>query len=116
MVIKDDKYYEDPPEDHRYVNFSVNVAKYKTTLTKKFINRKKWEPKDPKKIVAGIPGVISKINVKKGQSVKAGYKLLILDAMKMNNILLCPMAGKIKEIYVVEGDRVVKDQVIVELE
>ena len=58
---------------------------YQTTLTKKFLNRKSWVPRDPRKIICVIPGVIHKIHVKTGRHVLRGDPLLVLEAMKMQN-------------------------------
>ncbi len=95
---------------------NINGTIYKTTLTKKFINRKVWERPNIKLIKAFIPGTILEIFVKEGQQVEAGEKLLILEAMKMKNILESPISGIIKTIYVKEGVMVPNRQLLVEIE
>ena len=97
-------------------SLAVDYNKYRTLFTKKFENRKKYCKPDVKKIFAFLPGTINKIYVKPGRKVKEGDKLLILEAMKMNNDLLSPINGTIKKIYVERGDRVTKEQVLIELE
>ncbi len=99
-----------------YKTFIVHTTKYKTLLTKKFINRKKYVPVDPKQIKAFIPGTIMKVYVKKGKKVRKGQNLLVLEAMKMNNLVKSPLAGTIKDVYVKEGEVVAKDQLLVEFE
>ena len=52
------------------------------------------------KVVAPIPGNIVSVAVKVGQTVKSGQKLLILEALKMQNEIFCETAGTVKEILV----------------
>ncbi len=89
---------------------------YKTLFTKKFVNRKKYIAPDPKKMYSYIPGAIQKIFVKNGQKVKKGDSLLILESMKMLNIVRVPFEGKIKKINVVIGEKIPKDHLMVEFE
>ena len=97
------------------VDFPILVRKYKTTLTKKFINRKHYEIPDPNKIESHIPGTIIKIKIKKGQKVKAGKTILILEAMKMMNEVTMPFDGTIAQIYVSEGEKIPKGHVLIEV-
>jgi len=90
----------------------IEDVKYKTRLTKKFLNRKPYEPVDPKKILAFIPGTIKKIYFSKGKKVKAGEKLVDLEALKMLNTIFSPANGNIAEIFVKEGDLVSKNHVL----
>lgn len=96
--------------------FVIGGTEYKTQLTEKFRNRKVWEQPNEKMIKAYIPGNILEIFVKEGQKVKEGEKLLILEAMKMRNILSSPVAGKIKAIHVKLGVMVPKNELLVEIE
>ena len=89
---------------------------YDTRLTKKYLTRKAYSRKDPKQINAFIPGIIRNINVKKGQNVKEGDELLILEAMKMKNVLIAHCNGKIKDIKITTGDMVLKNQTLIEFE
>jgi len=63
-----------------------------------------------------MPGRITSILVKEGESVSEGAALLILDAMKMQNEIAAPTDGKVKKIFVREGDTVKKDSVLVSIE
>jgi biotin carboxyl carrier protein len=87
---------------------------YKTLFTVKFRKRKTYQEKDPKKIIAFIPGKIRKIYIKKGSKVKEGEKLLVLEAMKMNNTIFSPAKGTIKEVYITVGMSVAKDALLLE--
>jgi len=92
----------------------IDDTVYETTLSKKFINRKKYAPPATDKIFAVIPGVIKKIFVSNGDQITREDKLLILEAMKMENSVRSHIEGKIKKIHVAEGDRVMKNQLLIE--
>lgn len=90
-----------------YPTLLISSGLYKTELTKKYQNRKKWVVPNPKQIIAVIPGTIVDVFVKAGQEVKKGETLLMLEAMKMQNMILMPFDGKIKKVYV-KADEVIK--------
>ena len=69
-----------------------------------------------KQIVAPMPGKIIDILVKVGETVLEYQDVLILEAMKMENAIPAPEAGKIKEIKVKKDDIVATRQVLMELE
>jgi len=103
-------------DQQKYEILNIDYTMYKTIIPDKFKNKQKWEIPDNRKIRAFIPGTILKITVKEGQSVKAGTKLCILDAMKMKNRLATPVAGKVKSINVKEGQVVSKNEILFEIE
>ncbi len=51
-------------------------------------------------ITAPMPGKIVSVEVKKGQAVKEGDLILVLEAMKMENEIFCNRAGTVKELRV----------------
>jgi biotin carboxyl carrier protein len=57
-------------------------------------------------VTAPMTGKILSIRVKKGDLVKAGQILCILEAMKMENEIATPKTGTVREIYVSEGSSV----------
>jgi biotin carboxyl carrier protein len=61
-----------------------------------------------------MPGLIIDLKVKAGDVVKAGEPLLILEAMKMENILKSSREGVIKNVKVKKGESVEKGQVLLE--
>jgi len=67
-------------------------------------------------ISAPMPGLILDIIAKTGQEVKENDPLLILGAMKMENIIISPRSGRIKSISVTKGDAIEKGQLLVEFE
>lgn len=98
-----------------YPTLITGSGLYKTELTKKYQNRKKWELPDPKLIDAVIPGTILDVFVKNGQQVKKGEILLILEAMKMQNQITMPFDGKIKKVNVVPDEVVKKKHIMIEI-
>ncbi len=67
-------------------------------------------------IKAPMPGLILEIQVKENQEVKENDTLLILEAMKMENIITSPRDGIIKSITASQGDAVEKNQLLIEFE
>ena len=65
-------------------------------------------------IKAPMPGLIIDLKIKVGDAVKIGEPLLILEAMKMENILKSPGEGIVKTVKVKKGESVEKGQVLIE--
>lgn len=65
-------------------------------------------------IKAPMPGLIISLKVQQGDHVNAGDPLLILEAMKMENVIKSPGEGTVKAIPVKKGDSVEKNQVLIE--
>ena len=64
-------------------------------------------------VVSPMPGSILSVNVAQGQSVRAGEVLIVLEAMKMENDIVAPSDGIVKQIFVTKGTTVDTDQVLV---
>jgi len=109
-----EKHNDSVSEEDGFEYFSLDDIQYTTILTDKYKNRKPYEPENPKKITAFIPGKIKKVYVKKKSKVKEGDILLVLEAMKMNNNIFSPIKGTIKEVYVTQGLSVAKGALLVE--
>ncbi len=63
-------------------------------------------------LLAPMPGIIVKYSVEVGQQVAAGEPVVVLEAMKMQNVLPAPVGGTVKALGVSPGDQVVKDDVL----
>ena len=103
-------------EKQEFVDFAVTARKYKTLLTKKYLNRKQWENPNPYDIQSIIPGTILNVYIKEGDIVAEGAPLLILEAMKMQNRIEMPFTARIKKINVEVGVRIPKETLMIELE
>ena len=66
-------------------------------------------------VKAPMPGLILDILVETGQEFAEGDPLLILEAMKMENVIKAAGAGTVKEILKKKGDSVEKSQIIIEM-
>ncbi len=65
------------------------------------------------KLTAPMPGLIKQIYVQQGDTVAVGDSLLILEAMKMENIIKSPGAGIVQDIPVNENMTVEKDALLI---
>jgi len=63
---------------------------------------------------APMPGLIMEVRVSEGQQVKSGEPLIVLKAMKMENILRSPHDGIITQILVEKNQKIEKDDVILQ--
>jgi biotin carboxyl carrier protein len=63
---------------------------------------------------APMPGLIIQLKVKDGDEVKAGDTLVILEAMKMENIIKAPGNATVKSVKVRMGEGVEKNQILIE--
>jgi len=68
-----------------------------------------------KPVTSPLPGVIIEVSVKEGQAVKAGQKVAVLEAMKMENEIQAPADGTVTAILVNKGDSVLEGAEIVKI-
>ena len=66
-------------------------------------------------VTAPMPGNILDVSCTVGQAVTAGQTLIVLEAMKMENEIVAPVAGTVASINVKKGDTVETDAVLVTL-
>ena len=67
-------------------------------------------------IKSRVPGVIVKINAAEGDTVKKGDVLMVMEAMKMETKVPCPIDGEVAEVLVEEKEHVKSGQVLVIVE
>ena len=67
-------------------------------------------------IKAPMPGLVLGVEVMPGDEIKKDQTLVIIEAMKMENMIKTISAGKVKKVYVETGQAVEKNDKLVELE
>ncbi len=67
-------------------------------------------------IKAPMPGLVIEVAVEVGQTLEKGDKVLILEAMKMENVIKAAGEGIVKAIYATQGQPVEKGQLLIEME
>lgn len=70
-------------------------------------------PKGTGNIKSPLPGVILDIYVHEGDTVKIGQKLLMLEAMKMENIINADKEGRVSQIKAGKGDSVMEGDILI---
>lgn len=74
--------------------------------------RKRSNKSGTEEIRAPLPGIIVSIPVKVGDEVKSGQVVTVLEAMKMQNDIICNINGHIKEICIEVGTQAETDQLL----
>ena len=112
------------------VNYSVEIdRKLQATKTPKLMRTmavpstdshpsmsKTASPSGPKgtgNIKSPLPGVILEIYIREGDTVKIGQKLLMLEAMKMENNINADKEGRVASIKVGKGDSVMEGDILI---
>jgi biotin carboxyl carrier protein len=96
-------------------SFSVNIADKFDQLLKD-LGMDAVGSKKIKEVKAPMPGLVVDVLVKKGDEVQEGDSLLILSAMKMENVLKSPGEGQVKSISAKKDAPVEKGEVLIEFE
>ncbi len=69
-----------------------------------------------KLVISPMPGLVVSIDVETGQEVKAGEALLVVEAMKMENVIRAEKDGTVKSVNVEPGASVAADELMIEFE
>jgi propionyl-CoA carboxylase alpha chain len=67
-------------------------------------------------LLSPMPGLLVDVAVHPGQKVQAGEKLAVIEAMKMENVLLAAQDGVVSKLVAGKGESLAVDQVILEFE
>ena len=109
-------------EEKKVASIKVNNKSYQVSLKDKYdlllseLGMSNMTTKVVKEIKAPMPGLVVSIQVEKGQEVKAGDSVLILEAMKMENVIKSPIDGVIKAIKTEQSNTVDKNAILIEFE
>ncbi len=101
---------------HLRVNGSVHHVQIETPLERKIkaLGINELNTGDGEMIQAPMPGKVLSVLIKEGETVKAGQDLLILEAMKMENVIKSAQEGVVDKVHVSDNDTVDKNQTLVE--
>ena len=102
---------EPDKEARRAISYELNGIGRETTILDKSIApktkaRAKADLADPTQVAAPIPGLIATLQVSVGTKVTKGDKLLMMEAMKMQNTVYAPCDGVVTELHVTLADTV----------
>lgn len=70
----------------------------------------------PRPLIAPMPGMIVRVTVGVGDEVQAGQGIVAMEAMKMENELRAPSAGRVRAVHAVPGTAVEKGATLIEFE
>ena len=69
----------------------------------------------PGTVASPLPGLILRLQAKEGDVVQAGQPLLVMEAMKMENVVTAPHHGRVRKVFVTEGATVGEGDPLVEI-
>ena len=106
------------PDGTRTVHFELNGTAREVEVPDPFATSTAKQvtladPEDKSQVGAPIPGLVSKINVEKGEKVKENQVLAVVEAMKMETSIVARMDGEIESILVSAGDNVKAGELII---
>ena len=125
-ILKDNRSYraeivESDPKT-KEIRIKVNGIEYKFKVKDRFdllLEEMGIEMVGSKKaddLKAPMPGLVIEVIVEAGQTIIKGDPMIVLEAMKMENILKATSDGVVKSIQVIKGDKVEKNTVLVSME
>ena len=124
-IIKNNKAYKADVESFDAKNktfvLSINGTSYTVKINDKYdrlidqLGMKATAELKGGDIKAPMPGLVLEISVAVGQSVMKGEKVLILEAMKMENVIKAAGDGVVRAIHVTKGTSVDKGQILIEM-
>jgi acetyl/propionyl-CoA carboxylase alpha subunit len=102
------------------ITLLINGRSYEVQLADKFdqllksLGMDKAASAKVNELKAPMPGLVLDVVVSEGQEIKKGDALVVLEAMKMENILKAPADATVKKITVKKGTAVEKNQVLIQ--
>ncbi len=124
-ILKNNKAYKVDIESVDFKNktfaFKINGQKYTSIIHDKYdrlidqLGMKVGASQKVGDIKAPMPGLVLEVSVEVGMQVMKGDKVLILEAMKMENALKAAGDGIVKAIHITKGTAVEKGQLLIEM-
>ena len=106
--------------EEKTITIKINSAKFNLQLKDKYdellhtLGLDNLAVKKISDVKAPMPGMVLSVLVQEGLAVKKGDALIILEAMKMENILKSPSDGIIKKIIANKGKAVEKNEILIQ--
>jgi pyruvate carboxylase len=115
---------EPDDEDYRRVVFELNGSRREIIVLDKSIEKSSAkappslvaDPSNPKDVGATLPGMVSKIMVQQGGTVKENDVVAVIEAMKMETTIVSKCAGVISAIHVTENQPVKAGELLMRIE
>jgi len=107
-------------KEEKLANIKVNGNVYKVKVTSqldlllKQLGMDNLASNKIAQIKAPMPGLVLSILVREGDEVKKGDSLVVLEAMKMENIIKSPADAVVKKVEVSQGDKIEKNTVLIQ--
>lgn len=108
--------------NNKAMTIAVNDTEYTISIQDKFdilldkLGMSDMTVKKFENVKAPMPGLVLDLKIKVGDTINEGDTILVLEAMKMENMLKSPGTGVVKSINVNQGEAVEKGQVLIEME
>ena len=122
-ILKNDKSYSaeivEANNDDKTVTIKINHTEYLVSIKDHYDDLLQQLGMDTvalthkADIKSPMPGLVLSVMVERGQKVSKGDPIIVLEAMKMENILKATADGEVKKIIVKKGDKVEKNQVMI---
>ncbi|MCW3075531.1 MAG: acetyl-CoA carboxylase biotin carboxyl carrier protein subunit [Bacteroidetes bacterium] len=106
--------------EEKTMTIKINSVKFNLQLKDKYdellhnLGLDNLTAKKVSDLKAPMPGMVLNVLVSEGAEVKKGDTLIVLEAMKMENILKSPTDGVIKKILAIKGNAVEKNQILIQ--
>lgn len=106
--------------EEKTMTIKINSVKFNLQLKDKYdellhnLGLDNLAAKKVSDVKAPMPGMVLNVLVTEGSEVKKGDTLIVLEAMKMENILKSPTDGVIKKIMAIKGNAVEKNQILIQ--
>ena len=97
---------------HRGAQFDVQVLPRRAAELLRLMPRKA-APDRSRFLLSPMPGLLAEVAVKAGQDVKAGERLVVIEAMKMQNVILAERDATVVDVLAREGDSLAVDQPVI---
>lgn len=120
LSIRLDEIGEPDLAGNRVLFFNLNGQRREVVINDQSVQtqvvaKRKAETGNPNQIGATMPGSVLEILVQAGDKVSKGQALMVTEAMKMETTIEAPFDAEIKEIFVIKGEAIQTQDLLIEL-